>query len=170
MRPGLPDHLGVSPDPDHARLAPIIAIEEPGRQPLLVVVVQPLEIGRACSGIVLTDPAISRRHLLVVAHGSTVRVTDLGTTNGSTVSGCALEPNRLLRIGEAVEFGACTLSVVRAPSTAEDGTRAPDPRTTSGADSPINNLRTTSIDIVADAVMKESLRPPVDTDAGTVTV
>ena len=69
---------------DQARHAPIIVIDEPGRQPLLVVVVQPLEIGRECAGIVLTDPAISRRHLLVVAHGPTVRVTDLSTTNGST--------------------------------------------------------------------------------------
>src|SRR5262245_2374259 len=163
MRPGLPDHLGVSPDPDHARLAPIVVIEEPGRQPLLVVVVQPLEIGRECSGIVLTDPAISRRHLLVVAHGHTVRVTDLGTTNGSTVGGRALEPNHLLRIGEAVTYGACSLSVVPAPGSV-GGTDAPDTRATSDGDPLVHDLRATSIDIVADAVMSESLRPPTDRD------
>ena len=159
----------MNPHPDQARLAPIVVIEEPGRQPLLVVVLQPLEIGRECSGIVLTDPAISRRHLLVVAHGHTVRVTDLGTTNGSTVGGCALEPNHLLRIGDVVKFGACTLSVVAAPGSDEGGT-TPDTRATSGADSAIRSLRATSIDIVADAVMNESLRPPTETDVGTVTV
>jgi len=31
----------------------------------------------------LTDLAISRKHLLAVSHGNTVRITDLGTTNGN---------------------------------------------------------------------------------------
>ncbi len=95
---------------EHARHAPIIMIEEPGRQPLLVVVVHPVEIGRECSGIVLTDLAISRKHLLAVAHGNTVRITDLGTTNGSTLGDGALEPNHLLRSGDVVRFGACRLT------------------------------------------------------------
>ena len=34
----------------------------------------------------------------------------------------------------------------------------------------IHDLRATSIDLVADAVMNESLRPPSETDVGTVTV
>jgi class 3 adenylate cyclase len=170
MPDGCFDHLPMSLPTEQARLAPIVVIEEPGRQPLLVAVVQTLEVGRECSGIVLTDPAISRRHLVVVPHGHTVRVTDLGTTNGSTVGGCALEPNHLLRVGDAVKFGACTLGVIGAPGPVAGGTSTRDTRATSGADAAIHSLRATSIDIVADAVMNESLRPPVEKDVGTVTV
>ena len=152
-----------------ARHAPIIKIEEPGRQPLLVVVVHPLEIGRECSGIVLTDLTISRKHLLAVSHGNTVRITDVGTTNGSTLGGEALEPNHLLRNGDVVTFGACTLSLVVEGSAdcavADAGSCA-----TSGADSTSHSLCATSIDIVADAVMNDSWRLPIETDVGTVTV
>jgi class 3 adenylate cyclase len=151
------------------RHAPIIMIEEPGRQPLLVVVVHPVEIGRECSGVVLTDLAISRKHLLAVAHGNTVRVTDLGTTNGSTLGGVPLEPNHLLRIGELVKFGACTLSLV-AEGSADVDVAESDTRATAGEGSAIHNLRATSIDMVADSVMNDPLQPPTETDVGTVTV
>ena len=152
-----------------ARHAPIVKIEEPGRQPLLVVVAHPMEIGRECSGIVLTDPAISRKHLLAVAHGNTVRITDLGTTNGSTLDGGTLEPNHLLRRGEVVNFGACALSLL-AEGSAESDVAEVDPCATSGADSAIHGLCATSIDIVADAVMNDPLPPPIENDVGTVTV
>jgi class 3 adenylate cyclase len=154
---------------EHVRHAPVIAIEEPGRQPLLVVVVHPMEIGRECSGIVLTDLAISRKHLLAVSHGNTVRITDLGTTNGSTLDGGALEPNHLLRSGDVVEFGACTLRLVAEGSAEADVAEAAT-AATSGAESTIHSLCATSIDIVADAVMKDPLLPPMETDVGTVTV
>ena len=144
-------------------------IDEPGRQPLLVVVVHPLEIGRECSGVVLTDLAISRKHLLAVAFGNAVRVTDLGTTNGSTLGGVPLEPNHLLRIGELVKFGACTLSLV-AEGSADVDVADSDICATAGEGSAIHDLRSTSIDMVADAVMKDPLQPPTETDVGTVTV
>src|SRR4051812_452533 len=153
----------------HTRHAPIIMIDEPGRQSLLIVVVHPVEIGRECSGVVLTDLAISRKHLLAVAHGNTVRVTDLGTTNGSTIGGVPLEPNHLLRIGQLVKFGGCTLSLVVEGSADVDVAES-DTCATAGEGATIHNLRATSIDIVADSVMNDPLQPPTETDAGTVTV
>lgn len=144
-------------------------VEEPGRQQLLVVVVHPVEIGRECSGIVLTDPAISRRHLLAVAHGTAVRVTDLGTTNGSTLDGAPLEPNHVLRFGELVRFGSCTLSLVSQGATDADVAES-DACSTAGEGPVIHNVRATSIDIVADSVMNDPLQPPTETDVGTVTV
>jgi class 3 adenylate cyclase len=134
-----------------------------------VVIVHPVEIGRECSGIVLTDLTISRKHLLVVAHGNAVRVTDLGTTNGSTLDGVPLEPNHLLRAGQLIRFGACTLSlVVEGSADADDGEYAA--RATAGDASAMQSLRATSIDLVADSVMNDRLQPPTETDVGTVTI
>lgn len=154
---------------EHARHAPIVMIDEPGRQSLFVVVVHPVEIGRECSGVVLTDLAISRKHLLAVAHGNTVRITDLGTTNGSTLGGVPLEPNHLLRLGELVKFGACTLSLV-AEGLADVDVGESDACATAGEGSAIHSLRATSIDLVADSVMNDPLQPPTETDVGTVTI
>jgi class 3 adenylate cyclase len=144
-------------------------IDEPGRQPLFVAVVQPVEIGRECSGILLTDLTISRKHLLVVAHENLVRVTDLGTTNGSTVDGIALEPNHLLRVGGLIRFGACTLSLVTEGSGDLDAGES-ESRATAGDSSAMPSLRATSIDLVADSVIHDRLQPPTETDVGTVTI
>ena len=133
------EHDAMTVPSELARHAPIIKIEEPGRQPLLVVVAHPIEIGRECSGIVLTDLAISRKHLLAVSHGNTVRITDLGTTNGSTLDGDTLEPNHLLRSGDVVEFGACTLRLV-AEGSAETDVAEAATGATSGAESTIHSL------------------------------
>jgi class 3 adenylate cyclase len=146
-------------------------IDEPGRQSLLVAVVHPVEIGRESSGVVLTDVAISRRHLLVMAHGNTIRVTDLGTTNGSTLDGAPLEPNHLLRMGELVRFGACTLSLVVEGSPGVDGAESDTCVTTGDGGGPAtHDVRATSIDLVADSVLNEPLQPPVETDVGTMTI
>src|SRR4051794_8338433 len=94
------------------RRAPVVAIGEPGRPLLFVLVPHSLEIGRDCSGVLLSDPSISRRHLLVLPADDLVRVSDLGTTNGSTLDGVPLEANRTLQVGETVTFGHSTLTLV----------------------------------------------------------
>lgn len=159
----------MSAEPEQIRRAPIVGIEEPGRQPLMVAIVQPLEIGRDCAGVVLTDPSISRRHLLVVADRGVVMVSDLATTNGSTVAGLALEPNRVLGPGEVVNFGRCTLTVV-VPGAVSGDDDVDVVRVTDGPDSVLPDLRATSIDLVAAAVMAECPRAPAETDVGTVTL
>jgi DNA-binding NtrC family response regulator len=63
----------------------------------------------------LSDPAVSRRHLaLDVAHGR-LRVTDLGSTNGTAVNGLRIH-EALLQGGEEIRLGATVLSVSRGPS------------------------------------------------------
>ncbi|MCB9371628.1 MAG: hypothetical protein H6518_02485 [Microthrixaceae bacterium] len=43
--------------------SPTVRITQPGRTPLHVVVHRPLELGRDCDGVLLSDPELSRRHL-----------------------------------------------------------------------------------------------------------
>ena len=163
------DSRPVADDPGQIRRAPIISIEMSEGQQLLVAVVRPLEIGRDCSGVVLTDPAISRRHLLVVPHRNMVRVSDLATTNGSTLGGLPLEANHLLCAGETIDFGRCALRLAAAGTMVERN-GATDVRGTAEPSTTAWDPRATSIDVVAAAVMAESLCPPTETDVGTVTL
>lgn len=85
---------------------PVVEIKQPNQTTLYVSVRGPLTVGRECDGLLLGDPQVSRRHLsLDVADGRVV-VTDLGSTNGSTIDGqrlstpVALSPGNIVRCGE----------------------------------------------------------------------
>ena len=52
----------------------------------------------------LADPLVSRRHLALAPEGSLLRVTDLGSTNGTRVNGVRVV-EALLRGGETIELG-----------------------------------------------------------------
>lgn len=62
-------------------------------------------IGRDASCVLaISDSSVSRRHAVIERHGSTYRVTDLGSTNGTCVnetrvSSCELSPGDRLQIG-----------------------------------------------------------------------
>jgi transcriptional regulator with GAF, ATPase, and Fis domain len=72
----------------------------------------------AC-GLRLTDRQVSRRHLALESTGQFLRVTDLGSTNGSYVNGIRVE-SALLAGGEKVVLGGTTLQM-----QAFDGPAAP---------------------------------------------
>ncbi|HEY6458793.1 MAG TPA: FHA domain-containing protein, partial [Polyangiaceae bacterium] len=61
----------------------------------------------ACD-LVLSDREVSRRHLALELDGRRVRVTDLGSSNGTTVHGVAVVA-ALLAGGEDVHLGGTTL-------------------------------------------------------------
>ncbi len=98
--------------------APRIVVREPNRTALVLVVAESLEIGRECSGLLLRDSSISRRHLLVEPRAGGLFVTDLDSRNGSTVGSQALRPRQRLDVGETVGFGACTLTSLGSRRTA----------------------------------------------------
>jgi class 3 adenylate cyclase len=126
----------------HESLPPVVVIHEPDRTPIrLVVDGPPIEVGRDCRGVLLTDPQISRRHLRLDAHAGAVRVSDLGSTNGTRVDGIPISGTHLLTVGEVVQLGASTITLfVRS-------TPATEPVRTAAA--------TTSIDLVAAAVVAD---------------
>ncbi|HEX4628583.1 MAG TPA: sigma-54-dependent Fis family transcriptional regulator, partial [Gemmatimonadales bacterium] len=78
-----------------------------GSQPARVLVGQ----GPAC-GFRLRDPSVSRRHLAVDVAEKLLRVTDLGSKNGTTVEGVRVI-DAYLRGGERVRIGGTTLQVHR---------------------------------------------------------
>jgi len=123
---------------------PVVVVREPGRTALRLVVGDAIEIGRDCTGLLLTDPQISRRHLKLRVEAGRVLVTDLGSTNGSILDGRALTGTMTLEHGSTVRIGDTTLELLDAPVS---GTSSQAARVGAATD-----LRRTSIDIVADAV------------------
>src|SRR5258706_11164718 len=67
----------------------------------------------AC-GLTISDPAISRRHAAFEPVEERLRITDLGSTNGTFVNGVAVVDAFLLG-GEDVRVGATRLRIERGP-------------------------------------------------------
>ena len=92
---------------------PCVVVREPGRVPLHLLIIEPLELGRDCAGLLITDPGVSRRHLLLRPDGDGVMVADLGSTNGTTMDGAAIAgtPCRL-GLDQVVRLGATTIELL----------------------------------------------------------
>jgi class 3 adenylate cyclase len=136
-------------------MQPTVTITEPGRTPLQLVVRRPLDVGRDCDGLLLSDPLLSRRHLRLSAVSGRLSVQDLGSTNGTSIGGSALVGTIVLQPGDVVEFGRCRLEL--------DGAT---PQVDESGDDP---LRRTSIDIVAAAATADPL-PSMLASGGTLTI
>lgn len=140
--------------------APTVKISEPGRIPLHLVVLGPIELGRDCAGLLLADGELSRRHLLVSAVGARVTVQDLGSTNGTRLDGSTVDGPVTLAVGQVVEFGRCRLEVEPNGSAPMDG-RAPA----------VDAQAQTSIDLVAAAAAADPVpASSVLEGGGTLTI
>ena len=65
-----------------------------------------LTIGRDINNqIIINDAEISRRHTRLVLQGNSFMIEDLGSTNGTFVSGQRLSGPRLLRAGDTIRLG-----------------------------------------------------------------
>lgn len=74
---------------------------------------RPLLIGKSSScDLVLDDPSVSRRHCALELVGARLRVTDLGSSNGTAVQGVSIR-EAFLRGGEQLTLGNATLEVRR---------------------------------------------------------
>lgn len=93
---------------------PVVEIRQPGQPALFVSVRGPLEVGRECRGVLLSDPQVSRRHLSLDLDGERVIVEDLGSTNGSTIDGVRISGPTTLSAGRTVRCGETTI-VLDAP-------------------------------------------------------
>jgi two-component system response regulator HydG len=84
-----------------------------GREPSRVAVGK----STACE-LQLLDPRASRRHAAIESSGGKLRLTDLGSTNGTFVNGVEIA-EALLRGGEEVLVGSTRISVTLAAARAE---------------------------------------------------
>ncbi|NUO53210.1 MAG: sigma 54-interacting transcriptional regulator [Polyangiaceae bacterium] len=72
-----------------------------------------LYVGKSAScDLVIDDPEVSRRHLAIELVGAHLRVTDLGSTNGTFVDRLRIN-EVLLSGGETLRLGGTTIAVVR---------------------------------------------------------
>jgi len=103
---------------------PVVEIQQPNQTTLFVSVRGPLVIGRECDGLLLADPQVSRRHLSLDVVDGRVVVTDLGSTNGSTLDGqrllapAPLDPGAVVRCGETtIRLDFVADQTVRVPNS-----------------------------------------------------
>lgn len=137
---------------------PVVVVREPGRTALHLVLHEALEVGRDCAGVLLDDPGVSRRHLLLRPDGDRVVVEDLGSTNGTTVDGERVDGPVDLAPDAVVQLGDTTVQLAGRAA----GGRPP---------APDDAVPTTSIERVAAEVAAD--RPPPPRAAlrdGTVTI
>ncbi len=162
---------------------PLIAVRRADCTTLHLQIREPLEIGRECNGLLLDDPAISRRHLrLQPESGGGVSVEDLGSTNGTIVDGQPATMPMLARPGSSIELGGVRIEVLPPPDAAVNtratagGAGAPprhDATIAAGVVRPVsgNVGRETSIDkVVASIPDIAAMKAPLSDDEGTITI
>jgi len=114
---------------------PEVEVRQPGRRPLRIVLTEALEIGRDCDGIMLADTGVSRRHARLEPDEGGVIITDLGSTNGTLVSGHLIAEPTPLPPGVQALIGGTEIIVVGTPVGGAPVVPVVDPRATvAGAD------------------------------------
>lgn len=138
--------------------SPVVVVREPGRSPLHVMVTEPLEVGRGGSGLLVDDPAVSRRHLeLRPDQENGLLVHDLGSANGTTIDGRPVTEPSTFPVGAIVRFGDTTIELME--------------RTIGLVASLDAERARTSIERVAAEVARDKPRPPsAEWGDGTVTI
>ena len=121
---------GPQADPEPARQATILdsrEVQGPAEMAFLLVVLEGADRGMmfnldgssaprvllgqsAACQLQLSDPLVSRRHAALDLQGSALRLTDLGSTNGTYVNGVSVV-EALLRGGEILKVGHTTVRV-----------------------------------------------------------
>lgn len=146
--------------------AMMVRVEAPEQQTLILLVEHELVIGRESEGLRIADPQMSRRHLRIRRLGSSIEVSDLGSTNGSFLDGVPLKQPQVVNDTCRVLIGDTTITI--------DPAAGADEATGLGRDTQVrrdDDLRSTSIDIVAGVVTSSVLDVEPDSlDGETVTI
>ncbi len=146
----------------------VVLVLQPGRQALYLVLREPLVLGRDCDGLVLADAQVSRRHLELRANGDTVVASDLGSTNGTFLDGERLTGPVTLRPHQTLTLGATAVRVVEQADPGYGGVGRHTTVTTPAVPGGADDLRRTSIDVVADLVTADPLLAQSDSDTVTI--
>src|SRR5580698_3509343 len=110
-----------SPSTDHAFVLTVVEGPDVGASLTLRASEPPALLGQSpVCALRLTDREVSRRHASLEVVGETLRVIDLGSTNGTFVDRVAIEVARL-RGGEILRCGATVVRVDRGEAGASAG-------------------------------------------------
>lgn len=101
---------------------PVVEVQQPDQASLFVSIRGPLVIGRECDGLLIADPQVSRRHLSLDVVDGEVVVSDLGSTNGSTIDGRPLTAPEPLLAGRVVRCGETTIALESVGASRSTGT------------------------------------------------
>lgn len=111
VSPRLSDFLGGEPRLPFALLL-VVSGDDRGR--VLEVCELPAVIGRAADAdLVIVDDTVSRRHAELSGDRGGLVLTDLGSSNGTTLNGNPMAGSIALHDGDLVGFGSATVVVKR---------------------------------------------------------
>lgn len=176
----------------------LVKVASDRRQTLWLMVREPVDLGRECDGLIIDDPKVSRRHVVLSVNDAGLVVTDLDSTNGTFVNGHRIAGAVQIGPGDEIRLGDTAVTVdmpVPAIPALGPGTRPGAGRGTVVADisaggaaafdtpatpalAPVRpaaaaaGARRTSIDLVAEAVQQAPVEEFRDLagDEGTVTI
>ena len=89
-----------------------------------------VEVGRECSGILVGDFRVSRRHIALTANVDGLTLTDLGSSNGTTVNGTRVTSPVVVRTGDVIRLGGTEIGVVERTAAPPRPASAPPERLT----------------------------------------
>lgn len=144
----------------------LVTVRVPQRRPFTVVLDRRLEFGREGETIVIADSQVSRRHVAVQPESDgRALVSDLGSSNGTTVDGVHIEEPMLVAPGGIVRIGNTVLEIGRADYEAR-------PASYTEIQSQLADHPPTSIDLVAESVSGRISAQVlgVEHEAGTLTI
>ncbi len=97
----------VTPASDASFAPSLIGVAGPYTSAVFRLDADRVEIGRDPSNTIVLDgdPGVSRKHAAIVRQGSSYRVDDLGSTNGTYVNGVRVQ-SAMLNPGDVVHFGS----------------------------------------------------------------
>lgn len=128
----------------------LVEVRQPGRHPLRLEVVDRLDIGRECDGLLLVDERVSRRHLRLEAVVEGLQVTDLGSSNGTYLDGERLQGSAVIGPDTTLRIGSTSILVMRRSLPFDE----PDTPPGAGQEAEID-LRSTSSDTPAGGLFHE---------------
>jgi class 3 adenylate cyclase len=144
----------------------LVTVRVPQRRPFTLVLDQRIEFGREGESIVIADSLVSRRHVALQPEADgRVLVSDLDSSNGTTVDGVRVGEPMLVTPGGVVRIGNTTLEI----GQADVGTRA---ASYTEMHAQLSDHPPTSIDLVAESVSGSVSAQVlgVEHEAGTLTI
>ena len=88
-----------------------LQVTEPGHPARVITIDGELEVGRDSEGLLLDDPTVSRRHLLLDAVDGVLLCIDFGSANGTHINGERTTEPTTLAAGDVIRIGECELVV-----------------------------------------------------------